>query len=362
MIKIQVRPFPLKLRNPFTLAHGSSSVRENVFIEITMNGCTGYGEGPIVPYYHNTKEQVIDDITETLKGYKEGEIVEMIEKGVTPLFKFSTSRAAFDSAAVNIRSCSMKKSPSEILEVEKTHNFIPSTFTIAYHDDIDKMVSIATSCGFQRLKIKAGLPGDITRIKAIREALPDAQLFVDANQGWSVNEAHMNLKELEGYNITLVEEPIKGSPEEIEEVAKNTSIPIFLDESIQRMEEVKLYRTKAPHLKGIVIKSAKIGGPYETKKIIGEARKHNFLIFLSSMVESSVGIASVVPFIPMCDYIDLDGPLLITNDPFSGLSYEHEQLILSSGGLKPNQEIVKLFSITLGGEEYGYSNRRNEGE
>jgi L-alanine-DL-glutamate epimerase-like enolase superfamily enzyme len=346
MLKVKVAPIQLHLKHPFTLAHGSSMVRENVFIEMEMDGYTAYGEAPIVPYYFVSKEEVVDDIIQTISSLRPFHIMDMIEKRLFPIFRYATSSAAFQTAALNLYSAISKKSTSEIFEISIQRNPPKTTYTIAYHKDVDMMVDIASSCGFSHLKIKAGIPGDIIRIKAIRAALPSAKIFVDANQGWSVEEAKNAFKQLEGDRITLIEEPFKGSPEEIEELARATSIPLFLDESIQNEDDLLRFVHKAPHLKGIVVKSSKVKGPYGVKKIIDTAKEHNLKVFLSSMVESSVGIASVFPCTHVADYVDLDGPLLIANAPFSGLRYENERLCFDDIGIKASDDIMSLFHHT----------------
>lgn len=346
MFEIRVCPVQLHLINPFTLAHGSSMVRENVFIEMKMDCFTAYGEAPIVPYYFVSKEDVIDDITATLKKYCRSQILDFVDTGTTPCFAHATSSAAFQTATLNLRSALSTMSAEELLSIKTKCDPPKTTFTIAYHKDIDKMVDIATSCGFSHIKIKAGIPGDIIRIKAIRAALPHAKIFVDANQGWSVDEAKKSFQALQYDNITLIEEPIKGSPKEIEELAMSTSIPLFLDESIQNEKDLLLYFQEAPHLEGIVVKSAKVGGPYKVKKMIQTAQQNAMQVFLSSMIESSVGILSVVPFTNLCTYVDLDGPLLISNTPFTGLRYESERVYYDENGRETSDEVKDIFQHT----------------
>ncbi len=346
MIEIKILPISLVLKNPFTLAHGSSVMRENVFIQITYGDFIGYGEAPIVPYYHISKEEVIEDITFSLGKYTPDELTQMIKSYTLPTFRYATTSGAYQTAIITINSAMLKKSPSSILAIDEAINGSKTTFTIAYHEEIKKMVEIAKACEYSNIKIKAGMKGDIIRIKSIREALPDVNIFVDANQGWSVKEAKEACKELENERITLIEEPIKGSAMEIEEIASISSIPIYLDESIQGINDIQYYSHKAPHIKGIVAKSAKFGGPLSMKEVIEVAQNNNLSVFLSSMIESSVAIASVIPFIPLCDYIDLDGPLLITNTPFTGIVYDRERLMIDSNGVQPQNEIKELFSKT----------------
>jgi len=346
MLEVKIVTIPLHLKHPFTLAHGTSTVRENVFIEMNMDGYTAYGEAPIVPYYGVSKEDVIDDITHMLSSYSPSEIVDMIATLSVPNFRYATSCAAFQTATLNLYSAMSKKSITDILEIPTQRIPSKTTYTIAYHKDIDKMVDIATTCGFSHLKIKAGIPGDIMRIKAIREALPSAKIFVDANQGWSLEEAKNAFKQLEHDNISLIEEPVKGSPEEIQELARSTSIPLFLDESIQNDNNLLQFIQKAPHLQGVVVKSAKVGGPLGVKKIIDTAKQHHLKVLLSSMVESSVGIASVLPCTYVADYVDLDGPLLIANAPFTRLRYENERLCFDDNGVKASDDIMDVFHQT----------------
>jgi L-alanine-DL-glutamate epimerase-like enolase superfamily enzyme len=339
-IEIKVFSLRLALKTPFRIAHGTYEYRENVFIRLQKDGCFGYGEAPIVPYYGLTVEQVQTDIQNTLKRCNPEYLEDLlVAKGTGQelQFAFFVSSCAFLSAILNLQGALGRGRISA-----KAMESIPQTsFTLAYEDTIEDMVERAKNCGFQRLKVKAGIPGDIERISRIKEALPNALLRIDANQGWSLIEAPGKIAALERIGIEFLEEPIKGTPAQIESLAQGTSVPIVLDESVKHPGDLLSFIAEAPHVSGIVVKIAKSGGPQATLDLIETAKQARWNIMLSCMVESSVGISSALPLAPHCSWLDLDAPLLLAEDPFHGLLYTKERPTLQTEGLIPSKSLCE---------------------
>ncbi|MBC8452224.1 MAG: dipeptide epimerase, partial [Spirochaetes bacterium] len=188
-------------------------------------------------------------------------------------------------------------------------------------------------------KIKAGIPGDIERIRRIRELLPEVLIRVDANQGWSLKEAPGKIAALERLGVECIEEPSAGTPRELEELARKADVPIILDESVRDIDHLRRYIAEAPSISGIVVKIAKTGGPAAALSLINAARYAGLQIMLSSMVESSLGIGAALPLAPLCTWIDLDAPLLLADNPFTGLSYPDEIPTIRAGGLQLSPEL-----------------------
>ncbi len=343
---IKIFRLKLPLKNGFRIAHGSYSFRENLFLELREGNAVAWGEAPIVPYYHLTIDEVEADLRQGLRALSDGRAFSL-EGRPAPGFAHPVSRAAFEAALLSLLARIAGATEAELLGLGAGGEAAlapPTSFTVAYDDDPEAMAAVAAACGFRRLKVKAGIPGDIERIRLLRERLPGAIIRVDANQGWSPDEAPGKLRELERLGIELLEEPIAGSPAEFERLAADTSIPILLDESARSLDDLRRYAKEAPSLAGFVVKTAKNGGPAASLALIRAAADLGLRAMLSSMVETSLGVGSALRLAPLCAWCDLDAPLLLTEDPFRGLSYVDEAPRLAPEGVLPGPDLACLLA------------------
>jgi o-succinylbenzoate synthase len=331
------------MRNPFRIAHGSYAYRESVFLWLGEGPWAGMGEAPVVPYYGLSTDQIEDDLARHLSlAGCEAALAGAASGGGD--FAYAPSRCAFQEAVLSLRATIAGIGLPEVLGLDGRQPAPPTTFTVAYDDDTDEMVRVAASSGFRRLKLKVGIQGDIERVAAIRVRLPDAILRVDANQGWTADEARSKLSALERLGVELVEEPIKGSLSEIERIAASTRLPILLDESARDVEQVRRCAREAPSVAGIVVKAAKNGGPAASLELARAARDMGMKVMVSSMIETSLGVGAALAIAPLCSWCDLDAPLLIADDPFIGLSYEGEVPRVGSGGIVPDPELAEYIA------------------
>jgi L-alanine-DL-glutamate epimerase-like enolase superfamily enzyme len=168
--------------------------------------------------------------------------------------------------------------------------------------------------------------GDEARVSAVRAARPDARLVVDANAGWTVDQALHHLRWLEKYTIELIEQPLaKDQHAAMGEVQRGTSIPVVADESVQTMDDVE--KLAAAGVKGINLKLMKVGGLTPGLAILKRAREHGMKVMLGCMIETSLGITAMAHLASLADWLDLDAPLLITNDPFDGVQFDRNARI-----------------------------------
>ena len=332
MTEIKIITAKLFLKSPFHIAHGSYDFRENVFLQITSEGKHAYGEAPVVPYYGVTKEEIQEDLKQHIT---KSMIVQRQTLEILNHFDHSMSACAYSSAIQELQ-----KQEGLSTNLKKNSN---SSFTIAYSEDMVKMLENIRSCGFSTIKLKAGFPDDIDRIRHIRKSFPTIKIRLDANQGWSFEQACRVIEQLQDLEIELIEEPIKGTPEQLHKLSQLSDIPILLDETIQNAEDLPAFRDC---ISGIVVKLAKSGGMQASKVLMEKAQAQGLEIMLSSMVESSLGIANALPLVSFCKWIDLDAPKLLSEDVFSGISYREEMPVLSSGGLVPSDALLEKFSQT----------------
>ncbi len=212
-------------------------------------------------------------------------------------------------------------------------NNLPLTsFTIGM-DEPEVMAEQAKASGHPILKIKLGSEKDEVIVKAIRTTT-NSKLRVDANAGWSREQALHIIPRLTDYDLEFIEQPLA-----VDDVdgffwlkerlrAQRINIPIFADETAKNSHDVvKL----AGAIDGVVVKTMKSEGIREALRVIHTAQAHDLQIMLSCMVESSVGVTAAAHLAPLCDYVDLDGPLLIKNDPYRGLKYDGAKVTLPDG-------------------------------
>ncbi len=328
----------LALRNTFRIAHGSYAWRESVFLWLREGSSVAMGEAPVVPYYGLSADEIEADLA---RGLTVRAVREALEARGFPSggFAHPVSMAAFQSAVLSLRACIAGSSLHDLLGMQAGSACAPTSFTVAYDDDPEAMVRIAATCGFRRLKVKAGIAGDLERIRLLRERLPQAIIRVDANQGWSIEEAPARIAALEELGVELIEEPIAGSPAEFERLAKATSVPILLDESARDAGQVRLFAREAPSIAGIVVKTAKNGGPGASLELARAALDSGMRVMVSSMVETSLGASSALALAPLCAWCDLDAPLLLADDPFEGLEYLDEVPCLAKEGVQPGSAL-----------------------
>ena len=175
------------------------------------------------------------------------------------------------------------------------------------------------------LKVKLGTPRDIEIIQALRD-VTDKPIYVDANTAWTPKEAIRKIHELAQYGVELIEQPTK--PDDLDGlkfVRENSELPIIADESVKRTSDIPAL---AECVDGINIKLVKCGGLLEAHRMINVARAHGLQIMIGCMIESSLGITAAAHLTPLVDYADLDGHLLIANDPYTGITLDKGKLIL----------------------------------
>jgi len=307
----------LKLRNPFHLSYGVSETRQAYWIRLAND--EGWGEGTIPPYYRVDSSALVACWERAAKQDRKlpdeiAEIPDWIPDGPAP------ARCALELALLD-RIAKRRGLPlSGLLNVPLAPG-ISTCFTISI-DTPESMAQMARQIAdYPIIKIKLGSEDDESRVKAVREARADARLCIDANAGWSFEAALANLKWLEKYEIELIEQPLaREQLAAMGEVQRHTRIPIVADESVQTMEDVE--QLGAAGVAGINVKLMKVGGITSALAIVQRAREMEMKIMLGCMIETSLGVTAMAHLSGLADWVDLDAPLLISNDPFDGICYD----------------------------------------
>jgi L-alanine-DL-glutamate epimerase-like enolase superfamily enzyme len=325
-LQLTIEPLTLDLRTTFRIAHGASDQRHNVLTHLEE----GVGEGAAVPYYGETQAGIMAYL-ERAAGVL-GEDPFLIEELLNRLPAGSpAARAAVDIALHDLWGQRLGQPLYRLFGLNP--QTLPLTsFTIAI-DTPEMMAERARQCQYPVIKIKLGSQQDEAIVAAIR-SVTGARLRVDANAGWGREEAARIIPRLSAYDLELVEQPLPpGDIEGLRELRRSLRsqgvlTPVFADESARTAREVAAL---AGAVDGVVVKLMKSGGIREALRAIHTARALEMQVMMSCMIESSVGVTAAAHLAPLCDYADLDGPLLIRNDPYTGLQYEGSRLILPAG-------------------------------
>ena len=200
----------------------------------------------------------------------------------------------------------------------------PTSFTIGIDEPERMREKVAEAEPYPILKIKMGFEDDVEVLETIRGAT-DKPIRVDANEGWSRREALERIPALEDLGVELLEQPVRAADREgLAQVTTATDIPVVADEACRTSDDLV-------DLLGVVdvvnVKLAKCGSIPEAVRLMTAARALGFEVFLGCMVESSLGIAAAAHLAPLADYVDLDGHLLLTDDPYTGLRFESGRVL-----------------------------------
>lgn len=337
-LSINTANYFLKFKHPFKIAAGERTHTPSVFIKITNDNFIGYGEATLPPYLKETQESVNLFLQEFFEG-KFSTVKDCYEKVLTKLKDSQSNHpalAAIEMACMQIIAAKQGNSLRNILKIDSDKNPY-CTFTIGMDEPDAILEKLKEAEDFKIIKIKLGEENDLQIVEIICKATSKL-ICIDANQGWkNVDYALQMLDELKKYPVQFVEQPLPmQNVMQMQELKEQTAIPLIADESFQTINDLEII---AKCFDGVNIKLMKCGGITPAKQIINAAKKLNLKILIGCMSESSCGIFSAAQLAPLANWIDLDGPLLINNDPFSGITYREGKVFLDENGLQPRQGI-----------------------
>lgn len=303
-----------------------------------MGNITGWGEAPAIAYYGVTVENMMAVLASKQQ---------MIEK-----FAFTTPErfwhflhhllpqhpflvAALDIAGWDLYG-KMRRQPLFQLWETMWNNLPPTDYTIGI-DTPKNMLRKMKAKPWPVYKVKLGTKEDLGIMQQLTSNT-DAKFRVDANTGWTLEEALFIIPELYKLGIELIEQPLaKDNWEGMKALMQSTTIPLIADEScVTEMDVEKC----VGYFTGINIKLTKCSGITPAIRMIEKARANQLQVMMGSMNESSIGSAAIAHFLPQLDYVDADGPLLLSQDIASGLTYSNGQILVTDSpglGVQPTQ-------------------------
>jgi L-alanine-DL-glutamate epimerase-like enolase superfamily enzyme len=318
-MKVESSVVRLQLAETFVIAREQSDWADVVQVELQHGGVVGRGEAAPIERYDETAESALAFLEQ--HGSVVGDdpfALEEIGKRLAEIPGEHAAKAALDGALHDLQGKLLGVPVWKLLGLPRSGP--PTSWTI-WLGDPDDMARRTELVGdrFRRLKLKLGGGDglDVDRVRAVRSRT-DLPLQIDVNEWWSLDEAVESIPQLVELGVAYVEQPLPAADPGAEELRAKSPIPIYVDEDCHTLADVARCAEIAH---GINIKLAKSGGIREGIRMAHAARALDLGVMLGCMVESGLGIAAACVVAPLCDHVDLDGNLLLTEDPCPGVAF-----------------------------------------
>lgn len=318
-MELRIHEFDLPLRHTFTIARGSINQQKTLIAELIEGQFRGYGEATTNDYYGFTFQnmaEALERVRPVLAQQKLEDPTKLWEACASLLRDNPFAQCALDQAAHDLWGKMQGQPVYRLwgLGIERTP---PSNYTIGI-DSIDKMVEKMNEFpGWPIYKIKLGTKEDLNIVRALRRHT-QAIFRVDANCGWTVEQTISNSRSLREFGVEFIEQPLPADQwEGMKRVYAESALPIIADESC--IVETDVARC-AGSFHGINIKLVKCGGLTPARRMIADARQRKMKVMVGCMTESSVGISAIAQLLPLLDYVDMDGAVLLAKDIATGVT------------------------------------------
>ncbi|MEM6378347.1 MAG: dipeptide epimerase [Bacteroidota bacterium] len=318
-MKLHIYRFDLRLANTFTITHESRDVQPTVIVGLEDDhGNIGWGEATAIPYYGQSQDKIVATL-EANRSVIEHTKLDSPENYWTRMHE-AFGEHPFELCAIDIAANDLfgKQQGKPLYEIwGLTPENLPLTNYTIGMAEVPEMVRKMKVMPWPLYKIKLGTDHDLAIIQALREETK-AIFRVDANTGWDAQQTIDLAPKLKALDVEFIEQPLKADNWDGQaRVFAESVLPIMADESCQREEDVKKCYG---HFHGINIKLVKCGGLTPARRMITEAKSLGMKVMVGCMTESSVGISAIAHLLPLLDYVDMDGALLLAEDIATGVS------------------------------------------
>jgi L-alanine-DL-glutamate epimerase-like enolase superfamily enzyme len=327
VLRLSFEVLEIRTTHPFTIARGTSDAYRRVWVRLTdADGAEGWGEADPSAYYGETADTVVAALARLEPVLPAGPFdLESAEAAMLATLPGDPSARVAVSAALHDLAGKRLGAPLWKLWGLDPAKAPRSSFTIGLDTPDMVRAKVREAAAYPILKIKVGTPDDAAMLRAVRD-VTDKPLRVDANGGWSAQEAIARLPLLEEMGVELVEQPVAaGDLAGLAAVHRASRLPIVADESCKVAADIPAL---AGVVDGISIKLAKCGSLREALRMIAVARAHRLSVMVGCMIETSLGITAAAHFTPLLDLVDLDGAALLAHDPFVGASIDGGRITL----------------------------------
>jgi L-Ala-D/L-Glu epimerase / N-acetyl-D-glutamate racemase len=318
-VRLTHRRATLRLAEPFTISRETTVEEEVLWVEIATDGVSGFGEAQPQPHYGESIEgaEAFLDEAAGLLG-EDPFALEAVGLRLAELEGNFAAKAAVDAALHDLCGKLVGRPAWQLLGLERGGPPTSWTIWLGDPDDMARRAGLVDP-RFRRLKLKlGGRDGlDIERVRAVRK-VTNLPLQVDVNEYWELDEALEAVRELAQIGVQYVEQPLPAGHAGGERLKRESPLPIYVDEDVHTLATVAECAERAH---GINIKLAKSGGIREAMRMANAARALGLGVMLGCMIESGLGIAAAAQIGSLCDHLDLDGNLLIAEDPWPGVAF-----------------------------------------
>ena len=328
-MKVAYQTYNLKFRYPFGISKGTKTHQPTFVVQLEHLGRVGFGEAPAITYYNIPVEKMVEDL-ERKKMFVEKFAFTEPDRywhylhHVYPANPFLV--CALDIAAWDLYGKFKGKPLKELWKREPVYQPV-TDYTIGI-DTINSMVEKLKEKPHPIYKIKLGTDKDVEIIVALRKHT-DAVFRIDANAAWKAEEALEKIRVFKDLGVEFIEQPLaKDDWDGMKFLFGHSPLPLMADESCVSEHDIEKCTN---HFHGINIKLTKCSGITPALRMIDHARKLGLKVMVGSMNESTIGSAAIAHLIPLADYIDADGPLLLEEDLATGLTYQDNGHIQTSG-------------------------------
>jgi L-alanine-DL-glutamate epimerase-like enolase superfamily enzyme len=316
-MEVTARIVRLQLAQTFVIARETADYADVVHVSIARDGVTGHGEAAPVERYDESAESALRFVDD--HGHLVGDdpfALEDVGERLGSIRGEQAAKSALDAALHDLQGKLLGVPAFRLLGLPRTGPPTSWTIWLGDPDDMARRAEQAAA-SYRRLKLKLGGGDglDVERVRAVR-GVTDLPLMVDVNEWWSLEEALEALPQLAELGVEYCEQPLQAGDEGGRELKERSPIPIYVDEDCHALADVA---TCAEIAHGINIKLSKSGGIREAIRMVHAARALRMGVMLGCMLESGLGIAAGCCVAPLCDHIDLDGNLLLRDDPWPGV-------------------------------------------
>jgi L-alanine-DL-glutamate epimerase-like enolase superfamily enzyme len=324
-MQLNLYPFTLPFHDAFTISRKSKREQPLLVVKLGEDGLYGLGETADNSYYGVTVPVLIEEI-EKLRPLIESTSLDepgVLWQSLYPHLKHNLfALCALDIAAWDLYAKKQSCKLYELWKLDISHNPL-TDYTIGI-DSVKEMIRKLREFPWPIYKIKLGTPQDIEIVRALRDQT-DAVFRIDANCAWTAEEAILYSRELASLGVEFLEQPLPAEDRQgMARVYRESALPVIADESCIREEDVADCHR---YFHGINIKLTKCGGITPALRMIAQAKALGMKVMTGSMNESTVGTSAVAHLLPLLDYVDMDGPLLLAEDVAEGVRFDYGKVL-----------------------------------
>lgn len=325
-MRLDFRPFDLPLRHVFTIARGSTAVQPTLIVQLSSGEVHGYGEATTNSYYGTTIESMsasLESVRTQVEGSSLDDPLELIAELARSLPNQQFALSALDQAIHDLWG-KRSGAPVHRLWGLSTDDLPASDYTIGLDTPTAMVAKLLEMPDWPIYKIKLGSENDLEIVRQLRQHT-DAVFRVDANCGWTADEAVTMSHELRQLGVEFIEQPLApGDAAAARWVFERSALPLVADESCVTEADVEQC-VGAFH--GVNIKLVKCGGLAAARRMIERARAAGLQVMIGCMTESTVGISALTQLLPLADFADMDGAVLLARDVASGVRLDRGRCV-----------------------------------